>query len=345
LGAALMTQEKHAWWDWHPNDDLMPGPPPDRWMAPLVRWDANYYVTIARRGYPDASLSRPVVYAIAFFPLFPLMIRWLAALGCDIFWSAFLLSNAAALVAALFLATTCRSDSERSSSLRAAMLFLASPGSNFLSYPYPEAVFAACIAGGTYFIVRNRPFAAMLAAAAASATRSAGVVLSLAFLFIAVQRRGDRTAMFRWLGAAAGGCLGVIAFALFCSRKYGDPLAFAHIQDHYGRSLGVLNPLRALVRFNVDPDYYVVTLAAAAVATLMVFREFNWRSLAATFLLLLPMATGTLKAMIRYQGVNTPLLAGAAEMLRGKRFVAAMVVCLSLMCLEAFLYGKGFAHY
>jgi hypothetical protein len=162
---------------------------------------------------------------------------------------------------------------------------------------------------------------------------------------VAIRSRRQPAAALRWLAAAAGGCLGLAGFAFYCLRKYGDPFAFAHIQGHYGRGLGLLHPFRALARFNVDPDYYLVTAAALCAAAIMIRRALSWRSISAWFLLLLPLSTGTLKAMIRYQAVNLPLLAGSGEMLRGKLFAAILAMCLFLMCVEAFLYGKGFAHY
>jgi hypothetical protein len=65
----------------------------------------------------------------------------------------------------------------------------------------------------------------------------------------------------------------------------------------------------------------------------------------AWFLLLLPLATGTMKAMIRYQSANLPLLCGVPAVVRGRWFWRAVAASLALMCLEAALYGRGHAHY
>jgi hypothetical protein len=65
----------------------------------------------------------------------------------------------------------------------------------------------------------------------------------------------------------------------------------------------------------------------------------------AAFLVLLPMSTGTLQAMIRYQAANVPLICGVPLLAHGRRFSIVAGACCALMCFEAFLYGKGIGHF
>ena len=67
--------------------------------------------------------------------------------------------------------------------------------------------------------------------------------------------------------------------------------------------------------------------------------------LAASFLVVLPLMTGTLKAMIRYQSANGFIHAFAARLLRGRKFTAITATSLAMMAMEAFLYSRGDAHY
>lgn len=71
----------------------------------------------------------------------------------------------------------------------------------------------------------------------------------------------------------------------------------------------------------------------------------RWRSAAAGFMLWLPMGTGTLKAMIRYQAANVPLIVGVAEAVSGARFRMLLMCCMALMAIEALLFGMGIGHY
>jgi hypothetical protein len=184
---------------------------------------------------------------------------------------------------------------------------------------------------------RSGKFAtAVVAGAAASATRPTGIAVALALASVPTPRR---------LLAALLAIGGLAAFALWCARTYGDALAFVHIQATHGRVLSLLGPLRALFSLSVDPDYYVVTVAAIAAAVLMVRRTPPWVWLTAWLLLLLPLATGTMHAMVRYQPNNVPLLCGTAAILHGRRFWLVIALSLALMCVEALLYGQGHAHY
>jgi hypothetical protein len=100
----------------------------------------------------------------------------------------------------------------------------------------------------------------------------------------------------------------------------------------------------AFLAFDTDPDYYLVTIACLFVAVKMVRRTPACQWITAWFLLLLPLATGTLQAMIRYQAVNLPLLCGAATLFPARTFRWLLAACLVLMVFEAFLFGKGIGH-
>jgi hypothetical protein len=224
----------------------------------------------------------------------------------------------------------------RADGIRAALLFLAAPGANFLSYPYAEAFFAFVLAAGLLAARSGGLATAAVAGAAASATRPTGLAVAIALASLPRPRR---------LVAAALATTGMAAFALWCARAYGDALAFVHMQASHKRVLSFLGPVRALFAFEVDPDYYLVTLAGIVVAVLMIRRTPAWAWLTAWFLLLLPMATGTLQSMVLYQSNNLPLICGVPAVLRGRWFWRAAAVSLALMCVEALLYGQGHAHY
>jgi Mannosyltransferase (PIG-V) len=328
LGAHFMTPDKRAEWAWvQGRSDLHVLPPPPAFVAPLVRWDAPFYLALAKEGYPPPR--RDPVYHLGFFPLYPLAVRAFERISGNFFWAAFAVSNLCALLAALLMLPL--------GGAAAALLFLCSPGAHFLAYPYSEGLFALALAAGLAAIKSERLGTAALAGAAASATRSPGVALALALV-------GQSPRRLRNWAAAAGALAGVIAFMVWCQGRYGDALAFAHIQGYHRRHLSLLGPLVAFLAFDTDPDYYLVTIACLFVAVKMVRRTPAWQWITAWFLLLLPLATGTLQAMIRYQAVNLPLLCGAATLFPARTFRWLLAACLVLMLFEAFLFGKGIGH-
>jgi len=332
VGAATMSARKHQDWATFTPGGLRPEPPPP-FLQPLQRWDADFYLSLAESGYPPPDPARPV-YHLGFFPLYPLAIRAVAAAVGNFYWAAFALGNLCALLAALLL-VELGAIQRRADGVRAAVLFLAAPGSNFLSYPYSESLFALALAAGLLAARSNRLAGAAVAGAAASATRPAGLAVAVALASVPGARR--------WLTAAAA-TAGAVAFAAWCAHGYGDPLAFVHVQASHHRVMSVLGPLRAFFAFDVDPDFYLVTLLAIAVAAAMIRRAPSWATVSAWFLLLLPLSTGTLEAMIRYQSSNLPLLCGVPLLVRGRWFWRAVLLCLALMCVEAVLYGQGHAH-
>ncbi len=340
-----MSDSKKSDWHWVAGKPgTFTGEGPSRFLAPTLRWDANFYVALARVGYRRTSPAGPP-YSAAFFPLYPVVVRAIAAVIGDTFWAAFAVSNTAALLAALAMVRLASVNTTSAEGVRAASLLLASPGAHFLSYAYPEALFVLLLTLALVAAALHRPFLAIVPGALATATRSAGVVVTLVLLVRAWEQRREPRAWARWTSAAVLSLAGLVAFSIFCRVTFGDALAFAHIQAFYGRPITAGGPLLSLVRFNVDPDYYVVTIGAIAVSVMMIARTPAWMSVGSWFLVLLPMSTGTLKAMIRYQAANVPLLAGTARIVRGTGFRILLFSSLALMAFEAFLFGKGIGHY
>jgi hypothetical protein len=321
------------------------GPLPAPILEPVIRWDALYYLFIAWNGYPKAPSPGPS-YELAFFPLYPLAVRWLDRLVVDdVFWAAVLLSNTFALLAGLLLFRYITLVSNREAALRGTLLFLASPGAHFFSFPYTEGLFVFLVTAGLLAIERERPWLAGALGLLATATRSTGAVLTLVLGLSAWRRRADRCAATQRLLAALLSLGGVAGYALLCWSRYGDAVAFAHIQREWKREVSLAGPLRALFGFNVDPDYYLVTLGCIAVAIWMIRNSSAVQTAAGWFLLLLPLSTGTMKGMIRYQAANPTLVAAAGRLWGGNRFRWLLTGSTILMLVEAFLFGQGHAHH
>lgn len=125
-------------------------------------WDVQHYLGIARSGYADAQ-------NMAFFPGLPLLMRAFGTLGLSMTLTAALLSNLAALAAALALA--------RMGGPFAACAWLLAPMAVFTSVPYTEAVFCALAFWAWLLARRGRwPLVALLGAGAC-AVRVSGVFL------------------------------------------------------------------------------------------------------------------------------------------------------------------------
>ncbi len=155
--------------------------------GPAARWDAAYYLTIATHGYGD--LNSPSNHRLAFFPLYPLLVKVLGVAMPVIV--AGVLISIVALGFALYgvhRLSTLESARAASPSVRgrasgtaglAVLLIAFSPMAVFFSADYTESLFMA-LAVAVFLCARNgRWMWAGIAGLLASATRSPGVILLL----------------------------------------------------------------------------------------------------------------------------------------------------------------------
>jgi hypothetical protein len=158
----------------------------DLLAAPVARWDAVWYLTIARFGYrPDLGLA--TAPRTAFFPLYPLGLRGIAELGIPPIAAGVALSTALFAAALYGIHRLCTLELGRLASVagghggdvaRTAVLVTAfAPMAFYFSAVYSESLFLA-LSVGVFWCARNgRWRRAGVLGAAACATRSAGLVL------------------------------------------------------------------------------------------------------------------------------------------------------------------------
>ncbi|WP_432983527.1 mannosyltransferase family protein [Dactylosporangium sp. CA-233914] len=211
-------------------------PAPRRSVTQVARlWAAQYdspwFIAIAQHGYqktPDASPA-------AFFPLYPLLIRIATPLTLGRPWvAALLVANAALLGALIVLFRLAEHELGPAAAGRTIFYLVAFPTGFFLSAAYNEGLFIALLAATVYCLRRQLWWRAGLLGALAAATRSAGILLLLAFAIELLRARPG------WRDALAAGLvpLGLGAVMAVDRLAYGDPLAFSHTQAaHWGRHL------------------------------------------------------------------------------------------------------------
>lgn len=201
-------------------------------IAALGNWDGAWYGTIATRGYEFASDGK--LHNVAFFPFFPMLSSLLMRTGVTWPYAGIIVNNVAFLLAVIVLyAYASRRFSERVARW-AVVAICVSPLSLFGSAAYSEGVFICCVAIALWAYDRERYFVAALATACASAARPFGVALAVALIAAAlIERRGAVTVL-----KLTAGFLGIAFFALFCSLRFHDPLAFVHAQLAWRQGAG-----------------------------------------------------------------------------------------------------------
>jgi hypothetical protein len=214
-------------------------------LTPLARWDAVWYLTVADHGYAGADSPRH-----AFFPLYPLLARGLGVLGGGgpgaVLIAAYAIALLAFLAALVLLHRLTEIELGRRAAWPTVLLLSVFPASFYFGAPYSESLFLLASLAAFYAARTDHWALAGLAAAAASGTRSAGVlfVAPLLVLYLYGPRTREGTARgwrphhpvrpdVLWLALAPAG---LVAYATYLGFAYGDPLSFSHVQEFWNRS-------------------------------------------------------------------------------------------------------------
>jgi hypothetical protein len=219
-----------------------------------ARWDSEWYLLIAERGYDVGSLrtqyglqTDPEATA-GFLPLYPTLIRALAPV-CGSVGAGVIISNLALFAVVILLYRLVRlefdGDSGEVAALASCVALLVFPSSLFLSAVYAESLYLALSLGVFYAARRNRFDIAGALGGLAALTRPFGVLLLIPVLWEWWRRRREKdTSLWSvfWVLPIPGALAG---FMLFCAHIFGDPMALFHRQERWRGSLS--GPWRAFV--------------------------------------------------------------------------------------------------
>jgi hypothetical protein len=325
-------------------------------LAPLARWDAVWYLRVADSGYADSAPRA------AFFPLYPLLIRSLAApaggSGAALLIASYVVSLAAFLAALTLLHRLVSLELGRRFASPTLLLLAVFPGALYFGAPYAESLFLL-VSVGAFYAARTGSWAwAGACAAAASATRSAGLLLLIPLAMLWWGSRGRRAGDAAWLLLAP---LGLLAYAAWLGLAEGDALRFLDVQDAWSRDAAVplagawdgftaaLDGLRQLASGARSPVYFeeaagdpfriaainimlFATLVFAAVACVGILRRLpraygTWVAAALLLPLSFPVKPQPLMSLPRFLAVLFPIfmwLAVVAEERRATPQLAAV---------------------
>jgi hypothetical protein len=322
----------------------------------LTRWDANWYLVVARHGYPATVPEvggRAIQSTIAFFPLYPLSVRLadlLLPLSLPVV--GIVVSLAFGAVSVVLVHRLACAVTDPDTAWRAAVLYCVFPGAFILSMAYSEALMLALAAGCLLMLLRGRWLAAGVLAALATACRPTGVALVAACAWqagLAIEQRREWRAAVAPLVAPAG----LVAFFGFLWLRTGDALAWFRVeQDGWGgQGSGRLPPtLRIIGRFLMSPlgagtAAIVVISVVFTVAMVVILVRDRWPSV----LIVYSLAVVGITALTRNDGLRPrdvftafPLVFGLASVTRGRAFRTVSVGCAWAMVISLVAHNMGF---
>ena len=262
------------------------GSPPslDKAYESWHRWDTTWYVIIADLGY------RYDERGAAFFPLYPMLVRGVdQVLPRGAFEAALVVSVLACYAALVVMHRLAYCVLGDELARRAIFYLLAFPTGFYLAAAYSESLFVALSVGSLYAMRRRQWWVAGVLGGFASATRLAGVLLVLAFGYEYLRQRGFSPRRIR-LDALAVALVpvGLLLYALYCWRAFGDPLYFRQMQENWFRSgfqapwttLGEVTRMVAGTHPLLGPtsvrNIINLTTAVAVLALLLVCLDREW---------------------------------------------------------------------
>lgn len=197
------------------------------------RFDGLWFLRIATDGYVDGDGSA------AFFPLYPLAIRFLSPLlGGHPLAAALLISHAAAFGSMVLLYFLTYSEWDERVARRTVLYLAVFPTSFFLLAPYSESLFLFLALACLWAARRRRWMLAGLAGAGAATTRSLGALLILPLAVEAVHQWREHRSGWQLLRSMAWSVLvlaGVGAYLWYWQGVAGDALAPLHQQADWQR--------------------------------------------------------------------------------------------------------------
>ncbi|MGE3180467.1 MAG: hypothetical protein AB7N71_02475 [Phycisphaerae bacterium] len=204
-------------------------------FAPLCMWDGQHYKSIVDGGYdyktpPTENATRKQLEQnIAFFPLYPMLVKPVAAVTRNTNFSLIFISNLAALTAAIVLFLWARWRVDQRVALFTVAVALCLPQACYYSFAYAESLTLLTTVSTFFLLERRRYWWAAIFCALATATRptaaSLAAVVGLYIWWNSTAETKSRRAL-KALPYMVVGALGLAAYALFLWAAYGDPRVY-----------------------------------------------------------------------------------------------------------------------
>jgi len=191
-------------------------------------WDGGHFLGIAQKGYQQN-------FQYAFFPLFPLAVKFLTNFTGNFLLSAVLISLFSFYFGLQILYKLIARDFDKKIAQKAIAVLVFFPTSFYFLTAYSEGLFFLLVVLAFYFLRSNKLFLATIFASLASGTRLAGLAVVLA-LILEVQLTAGINKK-NWFVLLSP--LGFIVYAYFLLNLTADPLYFITAEKHWQRQLAV----------------------------------------------------------------------------------------------------------
>ncbi|MCX5560293.1 glycosyltransferase family 39 protein [Streptomyces sp. NBC_00038] len=250
------------------------------WPVLATRWDADWYLGIAGHGYARELGTAYDANNLAFFPLYPVLVKAVAAVTPG---SAAGAGLGIAVVASLFAAWGVFAVGDRLYGRRVGVLltvlWAALPVGLVQWMGYTESLFTAFAAWSLYAVLSGRWLWAGALASLAGLTRPTGVAVAAAVTVTALaslRRRFDA----RVLAAAVLAPLGWLGYVGWVGLRLGRWDGYFAVQrlwhNEFDGGLATLRRMREYLMYDSTPELFLLMVTATLVASVLLFALAVW---------------------------------------------------------------------
>ncbi len=318
------------------------------------RWDTGFYVSIAEEGYQYDAKPFP---SVPFFPLLPLLMKGIMALGIDAVVAGLLITNVALLAATILFYQLINKQWGIEVADRAVWYLLIFPAAFFGSAIYTESLFLLGAIGALYAARREKWWLAGLFGLATAASRFMGIIVIPMLLFEWLQR--EKRPSLSTLPAIGLPLLAPFSYMIYLWHSFGDPLAFITASSAWGRvaqlpSVTIANLLEPPIQgwssallaghIHVNDWFDLFMVALFLCLSFVLLYERRWSEGVFVWLgIMISFSSGLLMSQRRYMWVLFPIFILLARW--GERpWVDRAVTTFSLLGLALFtaLFANGY---
>ncbi|GLF94268.1 hypothetical protein [Streptomyces yaizuensis] len=316
------------------------------WPVLAASWDSRWYLDIAAHGYADELGTRVNANNLAFFPLYPLLVRALAAVvpGAPA-TVALVFAVGCSLVAAWGVFAVGDRLYGRRTGTVLVVLWGALPVAQVQWMGYTESLFTAVAAWSLYAVVSGRWIAAGALACLAGLARPTGVAVAAAVCLAALVacRRGPYG---RKAAAAVLAPLGWLGYVAWVGLRVGRPDGYFAVQrlwkNEWDGGRATLLELRQQLLYASRPPLFLLLVSAVLIVSSVLYvlsladrQPLPLLVFSGVLLLVVLGSAGVYFPRARFLLPAFPLLLPAARALAGARPVTVAVVLVSATALSA----------
>jgi hypothetical protein len=327
---------------------------------PFTRYDSGWYYGIARNGYDASAAVAGGRSNIAFFPVYPMLMRhvgrFFGRTQGDVFLGGILVAWLSFVLAMVVLYYLARLDLPRRGAERAVLLTAIFPFAFFFGVAYSESTFLLFTVLAFYLLRTRRWVLGGLAGSVAGATRATGILMWPALAWIAWRAAEPTTRDRVWaLVALVLAATGFAAYCLYIYSESGNPFLWAVAIRRWGYNPGGMPwtaPFQLVKRLVTHPYVYLTgdrmapydTLNGVAAIVCVLAIPFVWQRFGTGYGLFmlanlwLPLSSGVFEGTGRYCSVMFPFfiwLASIRSRVVGTA-VAVIFAMLYTLCLALF---------